>query len=158
MTVDYQRLERNLAREFRQYHVAAQVYRVAGVFLGVLGAQLATGWHDWSWKGLIALVSAAGYGTLRQVFPTVPWKTFLGHVKVAQAVAAQKDAQAAAQAVPAEPTSEQMYTPVTQPAAGKTLAPEHGQELTKPGTVIATPSTGEGDVPPGSAAGSATTP
>jgi hypothetical protein len=117
VSIDYQRLERTLTREFRQYHVAAQVYRIAGVFLGVLGVQLASGWHDWTWKGLYALLAAAGYGTLRQIAPTVPWKTFLGHVQAAQFVAAQKDAQAAVDAgVSTLPSSAIVYTPVTKPA------------------------------------------
>lgn len=117
MSIDYQRLEKTLTREFRQYHVAAQVYRVALVFLGLLTAQLATGWHDWTWKGLIALAAAAGYGALRQVFPTVPWKPFLGHVRLAQAAAEQQDAQAARETVDYSvlpgPPSAKVYTPVT---------------------------------------------
>jgi hypothetical protein len=116
VAIDYQRLEKYLSREFRQYHVTAQVYRACGVFLGVLAAQLATGWHDWTWKGLIALVAAAGYVTVLQLFPTVPWKKFLGHVQVAQAVEARQIADAAV-AYSADPApAKQAYTPVTQPA------------------------------------------
>lgn len=114
MAIDFQRLEKDLAREFRQYHVAAQVRRVGGVFVGVLVAQLATGWHAWTWKGLIALAAAAGYGTLRQVFPTVPWKVFLGHVQAARAVESAS-AAAVSETVPIA-TSERTYTPVTKSA------------------------------------------
>jgi hypothetical protein len=117
VAIDYQRLEKNLAREFRQYHVVAQVRRVTGVFLGVLGVQLATGWNDWTWKGLLALAAAAGYGTLRQIIPTVPWKAFLGHVRVAQAVEAKQVADAAVAAATPAPPSEKTYTPVTPRSA-----------------------------------------
>lgn len=116
MSIDYGRLEKNLAREFRQYHVVAQIRRVTTVFLGVLGVQLATGWNDWTWKGALALLAAAGYGTLRQIAPTVPWKTFLGHVKVAQAVEARQIADAAEAAAAPVPPPTQAYAPVTQSA------------------------------------------
>lgn len=116
MSIDYGRLEKNLAREFRQYHVTAQIYRVALAFLAVLGAQLATGWHDWTWKGLIALVAAAGYTTLRQVFPTVPWKLVLDHLHIAQAVEARQIADAAVAAAAPVPPPTQAYAPVTQSA------------------------------------------
>jgi hypothetical protein len=116
VAIDYQRLERNLSREFRQYHVVAQIRRITTVFLGVLGVQLATGWNDWTWKGLLALGAAAGYGTLRQIVPTVPWKAFLGHVQMAQAVEARQIADAVvAAAAPVSP-SEKTYAPVTQSA------------------------------------------
>lgn len=119
MTIDYTRLERTLTREFRQYHVVAQIRRVILAFLIALGLQLKDGWTDWTWKGLYALGLAAAYGTALKLAPQVPWKMILGHVQVAQAVAAQKDAQAAVQAAALDapaPTAEQVYTPVTQPA------------------------------------------
>lgn len=114
MTIDYKRLERNLSREFRQYHVAAQVYRVALVFLGVLALQLKDGWHDWTWKGLYALGVAAACATLRHFAPTVSWKLVLDHIRVAQALEAQKtarDAERSATPVP-PPASADVYTPV----------------------------------------------
>lgn len=135
MAVDYQRLERTLTREFRQYHVVAQIRRVVLVFLAALALQLKDGWHDWTWKGVYALGLAAAYGTALKLAPQVPWKMVLGHVKLAQVVAAQKDAQTGAQQAPSEPTAEQVYTPVSTPAT--------------PAAVV------EGDVPPGSAAGAA---
>lgn len=118
MSIDYGRLERNLAREFRQYHVTAQIYRVAIAFAGALSLQLKDGWQDWTWKGLYALALAAGYATLKHFLPSVSWKLVLDHLHIAQLAAAQQDARDADTAAKAATTlaAEQAYKPVTAEA------------------------------------------
>jgi hypothetical protein len=78
-------LERNLTRAKVRYHADAQIRRVLGVFAGALGVQLATGTHDWTWKGALAIGAAAAYATARQIWPTVPWALVLHHVQIQQA-------------------------------------------------------------------------
>lgn len=110
-------LERNLTRAKIRYHVDAQIRRVVGVFAGALAVQLATGTHDWTWKGLLAVGAAAAYATARQIWPTVPWSLVLHHVGVqmAREAAGAPPAQPSPASAPG-PTAEQVYTPVTRPA------------------------------------------
>jgi hypothetical protein len=111
-------LERNLTRAFTRYHADAQIRRVLGVFAGTLAMQLLTGFHDWTWKGLLAVAAAAGYATLRKVYPTVPWSLVLSHLHQQQAVQARQAAavQATVPAVSGAP-ADRLYTPVTQGTA-----------------------------------------
>lgn len=107
-------LDRNLTRAFVRYHADAQIRRIAGVFFGTLAMQLALGFHDWTYKGLLSLGAAVAVGTLRKLFPTMSWKLVQNHVGVqlAQEAAA---APTPATAPASGPAADQVYTPVTQP-------------------------------------------
>lgn len=72
LTKRVRELEAELGADWRRYHVAAQLTRLAsGVMGSVLWAVLHGGVHDWT--GLVPVATAALWATLAQIWPQVPW-------------------------------------------------------------------------------------
>jgi hypothetical protein len=65
-------LEAELGADWRRYHIAAQLTRLAsGVAGSVLWTVLHGSVHDWT--GLVPVATAALWATLAQIWPQVPW-------------------------------------------------------------------------------------
>jgi hypothetical protein len=74
-------LEVEFGTDWRRYHVAAQLTRLAsGVMGSVLWAVLHGGVSDWT--GLVPVATAALWATLAQIWPQVPWLVLRGRLRI----------------------------------------------------------------------------
>jgi len=72
LTKRVRQLEAELGADWRRYHIAAQLIRLASGMVGsVLWAVLHGGVSDWT--GLVPAATAALWATLAQIWPQVPW-------------------------------------------------------------------------------------
>jgi hypothetical protein len=80
-----QALESALTKDFRRYHVAAQVQRLVGGSVSTFAVEVAAGGiHDWSVKALVAAAVGAVWTTARLQWPSVPWGLVASHLRAAK--------------------------------------------------------------------------
>lgn len=64
----------DLEDEFQHYHVWAQVRRFLSTFAATFVLQLVGGSPVMSWNWLWATLAAVAWVSVRQLYPTVPWR------------------------------------------------------------------------------------
>ena len=68
-------LEAALEREWRRYHVRAQITRFLSGFVLTLLATLSSGTYSWTVSAIAPVVVATAWTVAREMWPTLPWAT-----------------------------------------------------------------------------------